>query len=139
MTAARSTASRKAAEAAIGVRPINGFIGAEIEGADLAAFVGAGGEHDDGNRRTGGAQAFDHCKAVDLARHLDVGQNQVDADLAALQQSHRLVAAGRLQDAIAALAQVASDHQPHQHVVLDDEYGLGGRHAAGTTVAERHA
>ena len=34
MPAARSTASRKA-EAEIAVRPINGFIGAEIEGIDL--------------------------------------------------------------------------------------------------------
>jgi taurine dioxygenase len=35
MPAARSTASRKTAEAEIAVRPINGFIGAEIEGIDL--------------------------------------------------------------------------------------------------------
>jgi len=35
MPAARSTASRKAEEAEINVRPINGFIGAEIEGVDL--------------------------------------------------------------------------------------------------------
>src|SRR6516165_7161841 len=40
MTAARSTASRKAADAAIGVRPINGFIGAEIEGVDLRRPLG---------------------------------------------------------------------------------------------------
>src|SRR5438046_10722712 len=35
MPAVGSTASRKTAEAAITVRPINGFIGAEIEGVDL--------------------------------------------------------------------------------------------------------
>ena len=34
MPAARSTASRKV-EAEIAVRPVNGFIGAEIEGVDL--------------------------------------------------------------------------------------------------------
>lgn len=35
MPAARSTASRKTVEAGVVVRPINGFIGAEIEGIDL--------------------------------------------------------------------------------------------------------
>src|SRR5262245_60163761 len=35
MTAVASTASRKTAGAAIKVRPLNGFIGAEIEGIDL--------------------------------------------------------------------------------------------------------
>src|SRR6266850_1145180 len=35
MPAVGSTASRKTAEAAITVHPINGFIGAEIEGVDL--------------------------------------------------------------------------------------------------------
>ena len=35
MPAVASTASRKTAEAEIAVRPINGFIGAEIEGVDL--------------------------------------------------------------------------------------------------------
>jgi taurine dioxygenase len=35
MAAARPTASRKTSEAVIDVRPLNGFIGAEIEGVDL--------------------------------------------------------------------------------------------------------
>ena len=35
MPAVASTASRKTAGAEISVRPINGFIGAEIEGVDL--------------------------------------------------------------------------------------------------------
>jgi len=40
MPAARSTASRKTAEATIAVQPINGFIGAEIEGVDLRRPLG---------------------------------------------------------------------------------------------------
>src|SRR5258708_5290984 len=41
MPAAGSTASRKTADAAITVRPINGFIGAEIEGVDLSRPLSA--------------------------------------------------------------------------------------------------
>ena len=51
MPASRSTASRKTTEAEIAnqqirVRPINGFIGAEIEGVDLAPAVEPGAVRD---------------------------------------------------------------------------------------------
>lgn len=82
----------------------------------------AGGE-DDTNARPVFTDPCGEAEAVHGARHLDIGEEQID-NLIGFKGSNRFGRIARLDDMPATAAQIACDVDANRKVVLDDEDGL---------------
>jgi hypothetical protein len=60
-------------------------------------------------------------KPVEAARHAHVREHDIDADIGLGEDRDRLIAAARLDDAVAAVAQIVGNREADQHLVFHDE------------------